>query len=1051
MMTDAATGSGGAWRTAVWWWAVLPPLAIHFALSVVALGNAVVVEGSDSVRYAWEMEHLAGHVSSTGESLNPDFTPLYPALGSLLVRAGFESEIAARIVSLAASVVTFFAVSWFAWSARSARAVAVTGLLFAFSPALLELSVAVFTESLYLGAVWLGLWVYARSGLDAGWRQGALAGLLLGAAFLTRVEGLLFLVSLPVVHLARTVLQRRGRAALTQVLRWAAGYAVVFLLLAAPQIAWTSERLGSFAINGRQIWVALFNAGGGNERIYGLDHDPGKINLDVLREHPEIAATYRSEVSPVRTLRKIASNAVRRLPLRMAQLLGLPVLACSLVGLVVLVWRRDGSTLWMLGLLTFNLLPALAHTVAPRHLSLITPMLLILAASGMLTIGDALFSRARRAAPGLAVALAIVGVNLALAAPELRTLTLEPPQGNDDYVPAKIAELAAFLPARTSDGSIPRLMARKSYLARASGARIVHLPHADYAGLVRYARLNEVDFVFLQDNLDGTFPFRSEWGGRESDFDLLYRGEMGDSGVELYAMLPAQEAAPAAGVPVVPLFTPFELRLRAANDPVNPYLEMPGDAQGRSPVRATFTGPGDERVTVDGFWDGDRTWLVRFAPTAPGRWSYRTDSPDAGLDGVSGALDARASTAHEIAANPLRRGFLVADGFGWRLGDAGGFLPVGDTQWSLIEEFHLGELQGWIRALEHYGLNTILGNVWLGKYSRAGFAPFAGYEPATDALNVAYFRRLDELVAYANERGIVVGLTIGGFPRNTRWFERMKTRERNDRWFRYVLARYAAYNVRWVLYGEVNENDPPWGATWQEEVAHDTALIERNDPYGHPVGSHHNFFDESSAASPRTDFIEVQITEEDRMESAAQRLREYGKPVWYEEYWYEPSYYEHDLRSGLRSTHRNFVAAMVFPTFGSLMRAHEKHEDFVPAAAAERGLDVERYLVEHDPGLRGMGEFVSFYRGVDTLDFSPFSERCSAARCGRFGTEFLMFLEGGGTATIDLSDHSGSYAVEKLEIHGGSQAALETVAAGQARRIDSQAAEDCVLRLTPVR
>lgn len=39
---------------------------------------------------------------------------------------------------------------------------------------------------------------------------------------------------------------------------------------------------------------------------------------------------------------------------------------------------------------------------------------------------------------------------------------------------------------------------------------------------------------------------------------------------------------------------------------------------------ATFTGPGGEKYAVPGFWDGGRTWRVRFAPTAPGRWSYVT-------------------------------------------------------------------------------------------------------------------------------------------------------------------------------------------------------------------------------------------------------------------------------------------------------------------------------------------------------------------------------------------------------------------------------------------
>ena len=41
---------------------------------------------------------------------------------------------------------------------------------------------------------------------------------------------------------------------------------------------------------------------------------------------------------------------------------------------------------------------------------------------------------------------------------------------------------------------------------------------------------------------------------------------------------------------------------------------------------AVFTGPGGESYNVPGFWDGDQTWRLRFTPTAPGNWKYRTTS-----------------------------------------------------------------------------------------------------------------------------------------------------------------------------------------------------------------------------------------------------------------------------------------------------------------------------------------------------------------------------------------------------------------------------------------
>ncbi len=39
---------------------------------------------------------------------------------------------------------------------------------------------------------------------------------------------------------------------------------------------------------------------------------------------------------------------------------------------------------------------------------------------------------------------------------------------------------------------------------------------------------------------------------------------------------------------------------------------------------ATLRGPDGATFEVPGFWDGGKTWKIRFAPTAPGEWSYET-------------------------------------------------------------------------------------------------------------------------------------------------------------------------------------------------------------------------------------------------------------------------------------------------------------------------------------------------------------------------------------------------------------------------------------------
>jgi hypothetical protein len=486
-----------------------------------------------------------------------------------------------------------------------------------------------------------------------------------------------------------------------------------------------------------------------------------------------------------------------------------------------------------------------------------------------------------------------------------------------------------------------------------------------------------------------------------------------------------------ANPPRVTLYHPFEITLRTASHGANPYIDGPE-------VTAIFRGiAGSARgkvVTCGGFWDGDNVWRIRFAPTSAGRWAYETRSVDRGLGGKSGRLDAIPPTKADLRRNLLLRGFLERDGQAWKLSDSTSFLPAGDTQFSFSEEFTLDEWKAWMDVLHERGLNSFHGCIWLGKYTRAGIAPFPNGDPSTDKLDTAYFRRLDEMVRYANDRGIVMGLVIGGFPDNSRWFARFGTRARHDRWYRYCVRRYASYNVRWVLFGEVNERNPPWGVTWQQEVAHCAALVKAEDPYRHPLGSHHTSVDTSSAANPDIDYIEVQINRNEDQYRKALDYRRWGKPVWFEEFWYEPASYEkehHDsVALGIRNTHRNFVSALAFPSIGSWMRAHAAFADFPPDRARAAGRRLRDYLRD-DPGLLRLGWFARFFRDLDMRSFSPAPELVNKGVCSRFGQNLAVFLPGGGEVRLDLSGSTGSFRVRAMNINTGAVAVIGTLAAGE--------------------
>lgn len=92
----------------------------------------------------------------------------------------------------------------------------------------------------------------------------------------------------------------------------------------------------------------------------------------------------------------------------------------------------------------------------------------------------------------------------------------------------------------------------------------------------------------------------------------------------------------------------------------------------------------DFQKRVYGFWDGGRTFRVRFVATAPGEWSWRSGSnqvEDPGLSSGEGSLRAVAWPEAEKNLNANRRGFVRAskNGHALRYADNTPFFLTGDT------------------------------------------------------------------------------------------------------------------------------------------------------------------------------------------------------------------------------------------------------------------------------------------------------------------------------------------------------------------------------------
>ncbi|HXS69779.1 MAG TPA: DUF5060 domain-containing protein, partial [Candidatus Polarisedimenticolia bacterium] len=78
--------------------------------------------------------------------------------------------------------------------------------------------------------------------------------------------------------------------------------------------------------------------------------------------------------------------------------------------------------------------------------------------------------------------------------------------------------------------------------------------------------------------------------------------------------------AASAKVMLVPKWSQFERSFKSSIDYQYPLQQCT--------LRVSFVSPGGETNTVFGFWDGNKTWRVRFSPDQPGRWTYHTSCSD---------------------------------------------------------------------------------------------------------------------------------------------------------------------------------------------------------------------------------------------------------------------------------------------------------------------------------------------------------------------------------------------------------------------------------------
>ncbi len=337
-----------------------------------------------------------------------------------------------------------------------------------------------------------------------------------------------------------------------------------------------------------------------------------------------------------------------------------------------------------------------------------------------------------------------------------------------------------------------------------------------------------------------------------------------------------------------------------------PVKGNPFDAE----LSAVFNGPDGRTFKVNGFYDGDGVFKLRFMPDAEGEWNFRTKSSLTSLNGKKGSFVC-------TAAKEGNHGPVHTEGTNFKYADGGWYYPVGTTAYDWM---HVrGDYpERTVKSMKEAGFNKMRCLVFLhnlkDSITEPTVYPFEKKEDGSwdfERFDPAYFRLVESRVKALQEIGVEAELVLFHPYDGGRWgFDRMPL-ETNLRYIRYMTARLSSFrNVWWSL---ANEFD---GLLFIPRDNWDlfAAEIRSTDPYGHPCSVHgytstyyeNNFKDLYSHVS-----IQDQAPVEDFGRAVIVK-NIYHKPVVFDEVCYEGNM---DSRwgclSGQEELHRIWQGLMV--------------------------------------------------------------------------------------------------------------------------------------------
>ncbi len=332
----------------------------------------------------------------------------------------------------------------------------------------------------------------------------------------------------------------------------------------------------------------------------------------------------------------------------------------------------------------------------------------------------------------------------------------------------------------------------------------------------------------------------------------------------------------------------MELQFHHSTAEKNPFTNVS--------LSATFrNADSNSEVTVNGFYDGDDTYIIRFMPKEKGKWTYSTISSEKALNGKTGSFSCvDAKSERSMVSAGQDNDFIFSD--------STHFYPLGTTSyaWMYANKSRQEETYA---SLKQSGFNKLRFCIFpnesvndepvafpfeikkASKHKDGKYKGFNEYEWDFNRFDTEFFRHLDNCVKSLDSIGVEADIILFHPYDMGRWGFDAMTMQQNKFFLKYVEARFGAYrNVWWSLANEWNLVKSRTEDEWIEL----TQFVRENDPYGHLCSIHGGTAKYINYTLPC--FTHVSIQDQGPLtafEGPATLRNVYRKPILFDEVCYE--------------------------------------------------------------------------------------------------------------------------------------------------------------------